>query len=243
VKRTHQGIRDEFYRVCEGAGFDLVHAATIGPYNNAVEEAFRLPQLASPNDLVMVIANSAALWQPFLSALSADKALREHSDPLNTYTERVVGKAAADIAARLELPMEIRWAHTLGPGMIAIQRLVDLSGLATLSPSHLNIHPQHGPWIGLRAAVVFGIEGPAAPSPSASGPCAACERPCRPAMEDALAKAKTLTCDEIADQWQLWLKVRDTCPVGKSSRYSEEQIRYHYIKSLDLLHSLLPKRD
>jgi hypothetical protein len=62
-------------------------------------------------------------------------------------------------------------------------------------------------------------------------------------MEDALAKAKTLTCDEIADQWQLWLKVRDTCPVGKSSRYSEEQIRYHYIKSLDLLHSLLPKRD
>lgn len=245
ARPTVAEISEAFRISCRGTGFDLIQPTTIGPYNAAVDDGLRLPQLSNPNDLVVVVANTAALWQPFLKALEADEALREDSDPLNAYTEQIIGSAATTVATRFELKSEIRWAHTLGPGLVAIQRLVDLSGLAALSPSHLNIHPQHGPWIGLRAAVVFNIAGPDASTIEATtakpqSPCLDCEQPCMPAMEKALAKAKTLTFDEIANQWQLWLAVRDACPVGKDSRYSDEQIQYHYLKSLDLLHALLP---
>ncbi|MGH8586497.1 MAG: hypothetical protein ACREWE_10055 [Gammaproteobacteria bacterium] len=45
------------------------------------------------------------------------------------------------------------WARP--PRRVAMQRLAHLSGLAYLSPSHLNVHATYGPWIALRAAVVI----------------------------------------------------------------------------------------
>lgn len=37
-----------------------------------------------------------------------------------------------------------------------MQRLADISGLAYLSQSHLNVHATYGPWIAPRVAVVIG---------------------------------------------------------------------------------------
>jgi methylmalonic aciduria homocystinuria type C protein len=36
--------------------------------------------------------------------------------------------------------------------------------------------------------------------------------------------------DARDDDWRSWLAVRDACPVGRSARYAEEQIAYHYTK-------------
>jgi methylmalonic aciduria homocystinuria type C protein len=44
---------------------------------------------------------------------------------------------------------------------------------------------------------------------------------------------------KVSESWRLWLAVRDACPVGRSSRYPDEQCEYHYRPSRSLLLSLL----
>lgn len=106
--------------------------------------------------------------------------------------------------------------------------MAEAIGFAALSPSHLSLHPEHGPWIGLRAIVIAErpYEGPA--RPPLPRPCDGCERPCMGALDEALARGD-------AASWRDWLAVRDACPVGRGSRYGAAQIRYHYTKDQDWL--------
>ena len=67
----------------------------------------------------------------------------------------------ADALAYLPFGTEAYYAHEPPPRRVAMQRLADLSALAPLSETtHLNVHPEYGPWIALRALVVF--DGPSA---------------------------------------------------------------------------------
>ena len=68
-----------------------------------------------------------------------------------------------------------------------MQRLVHLSGLAYLSPSHLNVYLMFGPWIALRATVVIEIDGPWRPPSEPPDPCPDCERDCLPKFRRAAA--------------------------------------------------------
>jgi methylmalonic aciduria homocystinuria type C protein len=120
------------------------------------------------------------------------------------------------------------WAHQTSPRALPIQRLAELVGLASLSPSHLSIHPLYGPWFALRAVAVFDVDGPDEPAPALTSPCVQCDKPCLPALERALP----LRVEEHAGAW---IAVRDACPVGRASRYGEEQLRYHYTKDRKLL--------
>ena len=43
--------------------------------------------------------------------------------------------------------------------------------------------------------------------------------------------------EAIAERWKLWLAVRAACPVGREHRYTDQQIRYHYVKQPNILGS------
>jgi hypothetical protein len=122
------------------------------------------------------------------------------------------------------------FSHQRQP-VIPIQRIAHVSGLAELSPSHLSLHPRVGPWLGLRAVVVFDL--PAATiSPTAQpGLCEGCAKPCL----GALAAATRAGGGPAQSQWEHWLRVRDSCPVGRRARYSMSQIRYHYTKDRSVI--------
>jgi hypothetical protein len=132
-----------------------------------------------------------------------------------------------------------------------MQRLAELAGLAWLSPSYLSVHPVHGPWISLRAAIVVGgVAGPDESTRHAIGrTCHACEdaNGCRAALATALAASDPRAQrgvgvsgdrDAIAENWTLWLSVRDACPVGKASRFQEDHLRYGYTKEKSILRLL-----
>jgi len=92
----------------------------------------------------------------------------------------------------------------------------------------LAIHPQHGPWFGLRAVLVAAIEGPPS-TPRPASPCASCSAPCVPALERALAvSGSPLSSAAITRHAAAWIAVRDACPIGRASRYSDAQLDYHY---------------
>jgi methylmalonic aciduria homocystinuria type C protein len=225
-----QRIVLRLHEQCAPAGFDLAGACRVGSYNRAVEGVLRLSDFGTPDHLAVVVGNSRALWQPFVAALRSDPSLCASADPLDRYTERVIGGAVATLGLRAEL----RWAHDVGPGLIAIQRLAQLAGLAQLSPGHLSVHPVHGPWIALRAAITFDVLGPAEISVPSEQVCNACAGACAPAFERALASL----AEPGGGDWRSWLACRDACPVGREQRYDDDQIAYHYTKDRSILQRL-----
>jgi methylmalonic aciduria homocystinuria type C protein len=194
------------------AGFDLAHA--FDPERVAREPGLeRLAGAARRRGVL--IGNTRALWPRFLAAYCADPALAAAADPLDTYTARVIAAAAPDATCY--------FAHLRYDGaFLPFQRLAAVVGLAALSPTRLLIHPKLGPWLALRAVVLVDGEPVAcAPSP----PVCRCDAACARAFETARS----------SDRWQLWLAVRDACPVGREHRYSDDQIRYHYTKDRAIL--------
>jgi hypothetical protein len=203
---------------CETAGFDLVH-----PFNLADCAVTELNELASrPGRLGILIGNTRRLWPRFMAAVRAEPELARAEHPLDRYvTERL-----SLVATRHHL--RVIFGHVTEPAAFPIQRLAEQTGFASLSPSHLAVHPQHGPWFGLRAVLLGEMEGPP-PGPRVAGPCAGCSAPCVPALERALAvSGSPLGSAAIAAHTREWIAVRDACPVGRASRYSDAQLDYHY---------------
>lgn len=211
------------------AGLDLVQPLSVAWYNAAVEAAYALPDFGRAHALGIVVGNTRAMWPRFLAARAADTALRASADPIDVYAAHAIETTAA----RLALATEIRLASDPPPWLVSMQRLADVSGLAPLSPSYLNVHPIYGPWIGLRGVIVVDTEGPAERSEPAPRPCD-CTATCLPLFRAAMATPHAGTAD-IAASWTHWIAVRDACPVGRAHRYSDQQLRYHYLKDRAIL--------
>ena len=211
---------------CAEAGLDLVHAFEVARYNSLAPEAAQLPDFGRASALGILIGNTRELWFHFVPAFEADAALIKSDNPLDDYVAARLTKIVAQATERATRPV---FAHVTQPRAFPIQRLAELVGFAAVSPSHLAIHPLHGPWLALRAVVVFDVQGPDQALPEPQRPCRNCSAPCVPALERAVAVSATpLTSMAIAEHAAEWIAVRDACPVGKGSRYSDAQLSYHY---------------
>lgn len=216
-------------------GLDLLAPSQVGRYNAAVDPVWALPELGHPWNLVLLVGNSRALWRPFVAWLSGQSEI-PWPDPLERYVEACVEQAVAALGS----PLEVRFAHRAEPAMVDLQTLARISGLAALAPARLSVHLQHGSWIGLRAAIVMSIRGPAQRA-AATAPCAGCEGPCEAPFSTALRRLgaaeryhQTVERSD-SDAYLDWVAFRDACPVGRASRYSDPQIRYHYTRDRRVL--------
>lgn len=207
-------------------GFDLVRAFDIACYNELIadhETLAPLPQFGRRGALALLVGNTKALWPHFLEAFHGDTDLVDCANPLDVWVERVLNACLKHIPEKSVL----RFSHDPGEGLVSMLHLAQASGLAHVGPAHLAIHPDHGTWIGLRGVIIVDAEPPHAQSGSVVAPCKGCHAPCVEALDTALA---TAPASEIAASWLAWVAVRDACPVGRTSRYSEAQLQYHHTK-------------
>jgi methylmalonic aciduria homocystinuria type C protein len=148
------------------------------------------------------------------------------------YTEIAIGA----VLDKLPVAAEVRWAHDQGNRLVAMQRLAHSSGLAYLTESHLNVHPEFGPWIALRAVLMLSAPAPDSPPSDLSHPCGSCVGKCLPAFKRAIqAIGGDLSSQAVEARWKDWRAIRDACPTGREHRYSEPQILYHYTKDWTIL--------
>lgn len=206
-----------FADVCAARGLDLVACARAGALNAAVAPQHALP--ARDDALCAVVGNSRALWEPFLDALVDDEALLSSQDPLDAYVARAVRAAASSAGAAATT---IRFAHERP--FPPIRAFAEASGLAAAGASMLCTHPTHGPWIALRAVVVFDVDAPGLVAGRAP-PCGACDDACGPAYARAAGSSDPLD----------YLAARAACPLGRASRYPDAQLAYHYAKDRRVL--------
>jgi len=219
------------------AGFDVFGSVRVGAYNDSLEQEhwmYRLPTLGCADNMVVVVGNTRRLWPKFLADYRSSS-LAQEAHPLDAYTRRHVEPAVRAVAERLGLSHALRYSFDPAPDAVAIQRLAMIAGVAELAPIGLCVHPEHGPWLSLRAAAVLSTQGrdPAAVSPT----CSACtQRSCLTIGQPLLDAFRAQDKRRIAAfDWKAWLAMRDACPVGRQARYGEQQIRYHYTKQLTVL--------
>ncbi|MGH2899194.1 MAG: hypothetical protein ACRDMZ_11015, partial [Solirubrobacteraceae bacterium] len=139
-------------------------------------------------------------------------------DPLERYTERTIDAAFGPAVDTIH-GARVLYGHRRYDGaFLPLQRLAVATGLGALAPTQLVIHPTYGPWFALRAVAL--VEGePPARAPIAP-PCR-CDASCL----EAFARAQRST------DWRDWLAVRERCSL-QSWRYSDDQIRFHYVNGL-----------
>ena len=221
-----QEIAERFASACAEAGLDLVHAFEVARYNAVAPPSHQLEDFGATSRLGILVGNTRKLWPVFVRAVESDEVLRGSESPLDDYVTATLTRVVAQATSHRH---QIVFAHVTEPRAFPIQRLAESVGFAALSPSHLAIHPLHGPWLGLRAIVVFDLPGPETALPEPERPCRGCGAPCVLALERAVAASGTpLTSSAIADHASDWIAVRDACPVGKGARYSDAQLAYHY---------------
>jgi cyanocobalamin reductase (cyanide-eliminating) / alkylcobalamin dealkylase len=214
---------------CQRWGFDLVMPLQVGWYNGSVEPALRLDDFGASDHLAIIVGNTRALWPIWQAALERDASLATSADPLDLYTVRALSDVVADLGARVSL----RFSHEDGDRRIAVQRLAHLAGLAYLTETHMSVHPVYGPWIALRAVISIDTSGPPTRAPILGHPCGSCAHGCLPAFEQALSTLDGAPSERnLRANWQKWLACRDACPVGREHRYSDAQVRYHYLREL-----------
>lgn len=180
-----------------------------------VLRAIGRPDLFDPvRPVGILVGNTRALWAPFLAARRADASIAASNDPLQRYSEQVIGAAARDAT--------VYYSHCRYDGAyLPFQRIAVAAGLAAMGQTHLLVHPTYGPWFALRAMLLCTGEPPAAPIPV--GLACRCDATCPGRLEIALAASGP-------DAWRAWLAVRDACPVGREHRYGDDQLAYHYTK-------------
>ncbi len=221
-----QEIASRVQAACAEAGLDLVHPFQVGRYNATAADSERLDDFGRTDALGILIGNTRKLWPVFTRAFQTDAMLASGGNPLDTYVTTRVNRLLAEATTH---PTRVVFSHVTTPRAFPIQRLSEAVGLADISPSHLAIHPLHGPWFALRAVVVVDVAGPAATPLEPERPCRGCSAPCIPALERALAASGSpLSSAAVAQHAAEWIAVRDACPVGKDSHYGAAQLAYHY---------------
>jgi len=207
---------------CQSAGLRL-----FGGFHPRPEDS--VPDLARefPCRTVLVIGNAGSeIWPRFRDSPEFEQA----ADPLNAWTQRVVGRIAADHGATAVYPFG-------GPPYHPFQQWARRAAPVFASPIGMLIHPRFGLWIAFRGALLFG-ERLALEAPSESvSPCEVCaDRPClstcpvgafSPAGYDVPACAGYLVGESGRSCLDRSCRARLACPVGTDHAYDPDHGRFH----------------
>ena len=233
----------------EAQGLDLVAPLNLRWYNEVAPANARIAPTADgagEDALAVLVGNSRALWPAFTAAHDSDPAIGDAEHPVDTFVARAIRDAIARVslsggetARDVETDPRGFDSHDTSPGkLVAIQRAAHVAGVAHLDEKcHLAIHEKYGPWIALRALLVFdGVRGPdeAHRPPPPPNPLATSEA-ARARVDAAFAAALEGYADPSAsaERWQRWVAVRDAVFSDSATdvhpeRYYEDQVRYHY---------------
>ena len=187
---------------------------------------------------VVVIGNGGrALWDGLESAIREDSTrLTGEDHPLDAHVWRLVqAQDPAPDASR-------RWIRAAADEttMVAFRSLAVRAGLGHPSRLGLLLHPEYGPWVGLRLACFTTESLPLSGPLSGPSPCDPCPAPCVSACPaGAIGPGKA---GGLADSWDVQICAnfhrssnlcastchsRVACPEGAAHAYGERQLTYH----------------
>ncbi len=178
--------------------------------------------------LLLIGSTGPSLWPAFSQS---PEFLDGNPDPMDRYTQRILGSIAAENGYDPIFPFE-------GPPYHPFQQWALRCGSFSQSPLGPLAHEDYGPWLGFRAAFQSSEKATNLPPSSGSaGPCDTCnDKPCLSSCPVSAISLDTgydvprcqahLTSDETATCWSGCL-ARIACPFGMEHRQSTKNARFH----------------
>ena len=189
-----------------------------------------VPDLSSgrPTETLVLLGNvGPKLWSRFSVAPEfADKS----PDPLNRWSERVIGALAESLNAEALYPFG-------GPPYLPFIAWAKRAESVRESPLGMLIHPDHGLWHAYRGALALAERIDLPPPDTRPVPCDTCtDKPCLSACPvsafseqgyDVVACAEHIAAPAGRDCLDLGCRARRACPVGQSAQYDAAQAGFH----------------
>ncbi|AJQ97164.1 hypothetical protein [Gynuella sunshinyii] len=212
-------------------GLNLQHVFELSTLPQTMTAALAA-DIAPYRQLLLLGHGGRRLWQ-VISTVAV-----ETDDPIDDFTVQLVHRYFQSDHPRASYKI-------LYPGdtQVSLQRLGELAGWHSASPFMLGINHDWGSWFAYRALVLADTSLTPDQAITLSSPCSACEhrdciRSCPASALDhgqfdleACSRFRLEPDSDCAYQ----CLARNQCPVKPEHRYSDEQIRYHYGRSLAMI--------
>lgn len=176
---------------------------------------------------VLLIGNAGSAFWPAFRA--SDEYRDGRPDPLDRWSERVIGALARELDARAVFPFR-------GPPYFPFQKWAQRAEAVFPSPLGMLIHSQYGLWHAYRGALVFERRLQDVPrTDGGESPCLSCAgQPCLQACPVGAYSSAGFDVDACAVHLRgvntctdEGCRARNACPAGKPFRYMREQHRFH----------------
>ena len=250
-------IPDEYKELASALsyhGFDICHPFHTSWYNAHLDRENLSSIRRLPLGKALLVANTRRIWPSFLSWLRS-QGTPIPMDPFDKYTSTVVTNLVQQHCRNKDV--QIFWDHERRSDLlVSMLRVAAASGLCYVhSFAQLAIHPHFGPWLSLRAVVLYELDDGKDlawlnPPGSIKNPLTAeQDLQVREAAQrafahhshifDASLTSHNTTSKDAALSAQPWIDVRRSIPIGREYCFTQDQILYHYTKDRSILEASL----
>ncbi len=222
-------LRERISHALAPSGLNVVGVADPARWDACVPATRQCEALLPGTRGILVVGSGGpGLWDALVEECRLrPEALQAQAHPLDAFVRRAV--EAVPVSGRH------RWFFASADAELHLdfRMLAHLAGLGGKSRMGLLLHREHGLWLGLRAACF--LDQPLAPdSPETSDPCAGCPGYCAQACPGGAFPAgewQVEPCAEfhgVSTHCASSCDARGACPRGAGSRYSADELHYHY---------------
>ncbi len=218
-------------------GLNLVGATPAARYDAVVPGHWALGPFAPEVHTVVVIGNGGTrFWQAFRRHLDHAPRVAMEPDPLDAFTRSAVVDAVAPLGAELGGSVRIVYPFDRRPPVLSFVHLAECAGLGRPSLLGILVHPEFGPWIALRAALLLPFAVVAPRPADGFDPCPTCiERPCIAACPAGAVGSAGWDVPRCAahrlsgagDGCDAGCHARIACVLGPAHRYPPDALAFH----------------
>lgn len=223
-------------------GLNLVAAIPARDYDRIAAPAMRAGTIDAAARSIVVIGNGGSgLWRAFTAHAARNPGWRDRDNPLDDFTLDVIERYVIVAVRTLGARCVAVYPFMSGGPTLNFMEAAKLAGLAGPSILGVVVHPEYGPWIAFRAALILDVELDQPGAALGFDPCPTCTaRSCISACPaDAVTfpagwdipRCLTYRVESEADCAPR-CHARAGCVLGPAHRYPDDELAYHQMRAL-----------
>ncbi len=198
-----------------------------------------LGEMGPPKSIVIIGSGGRGLWNTLFDGEGLDSPRAKEKHPIDQWSRRWIEEAAKMFR---EGGVSVCTLYPFGKSPVDFLGLAEEAGLGIVSPVvPFLLHPEFGPWVSLRGALVLSVSLEATGPLEDFEPCTGCSCPCLQVcpvdtyVPHAMPNLTACAIHRDAGGCLGGCEVRRACPLGKEHRYGPEEEAFRHSFSLKTL--------
>ncbi len=223
-------------------GLNLIGTTSVAHYETLVPPQYHVNALLPQAKSIVVIGNGGGeFWRGFrLYCKQHPGYMEERAHPLDDYTVKLIETTLTPLLQTSGRAYRYLYPFQFWTEPVSFMHLARAAGLAGPSILGVIIHPEYGPWMALRAALLIDQDLSTSSQTPGFDPCPTCtERPCiSTCPAQAISEEKNWdipACVQhrlrVPEDCVDYCRARFDCVYGRAHRYPLDELQYHQRQS------------